>query len=106
LRRAAYLCELRGTPVDAERNTAMPGAFLMQQMTWREALEEAADAAAAEHIDAEVEQAEATLLADATRKLDIDDDPAGAAADVRALMFIQRFRESVQRRLDALDPTR
>jgi molecular chaperone HscB len=24
LRRAAYLCELRGVPIDAENNTAMP----------------------------------------------------------------------------------
>ena len=141
LRRAAYLCELRGVPVDAERNTAMPGAFLMQQMSWREALDEAADAAAVERIDAErntampgaflmqqmnwrealddardasaaeriddeVELAEKTLLADAARKLDVDNDPAGAAADVRALMFVQRFREAVQHRLDVLDPTR
>ena len=41
LRRAAYLCELRGAPIDAERNTAMPQAFLMQQMQWREGLDEA-----------------------------------------------------------------
>ena len=41
LARAAYLCEQRGVPVDAERNTAMPTAFLMQQMEWREALDEA-----------------------------------------------------------------
>ena len=106
LRRAAYLCELRGMPVDAERNTAMPGAFLMQQMNWREALDDARDASAAERIDDEVELAEKTLLADAARKLDVDNDPAGAAADVRALMFVQRFREAVQHRLDVLDPTR
>ena len=106
LRRAAYLCELRGMPVDAERNTAMPGAFLMQQMSWREALDDAADAAAVERIDAEVALAEKAFLADAARKLDTDNDPAGAAADVRALMFVQRFREAVQSRLDALDPTR
>ena len=31
LSRAAYLCELRGVLIDAERNTAMPAAFLMQQ---------------------------------------------------------------------------
>ena len=42
LKRAAYLCELHGTPIRAEDNTAMPAAFLMQQMQWREALEEAA----------------------------------------------------------------
>jgi molecular chaperone HscB len=41
LKRAAYLCELNGAPVNAENNTAMPAAFLMQQMQWREALEEA-----------------------------------------------------------------
>ena len=44
LKRAAYLCELHGAPVDAENNTAMPPAFLMQQMEWREALDEAATA--------------------------------------------------------------
>jgi molecular chaperone HscB len=42
LKRAAYLCELAGAPVRAEDNTAMPAAFLMQQMEWREALEDAA----------------------------------------------------------------
>ena len=30
LSRAAYLCELRGVPIAAERNTAMPAAFLTQ----------------------------------------------------------------------------
>ena len=41
LKRAAYLCELFGVPVRAEDNTAMPTDFLIQQMEWREALEEA-----------------------------------------------------------------
>ena len=40
LQRAAYLCELNGAPIDAENNTAMPPAFLMQQMELREALAE------------------------------------------------------------------
>jgi molecular chaperone HscB len=35
LRRAAYLCELRGAPIEAENNTAMPADFLVQQMHWR-----------------------------------------------------------------------
>src|SRR6478752_3933146 len=42
LKRAAYLCELRGAPIDAERNTAVPTEFLMQQMEWPEALDDAA----------------------------------------------------------------
>ena len=41
LKRAAYLCELDGAPIDAENNTAMPADFLMQQMEWREALDDA-----------------------------------------------------------------
>ena len=42
LKRAAYLCELQGVPVNAEQNTAMPADFLAQQMQWREELDEAA----------------------------------------------------------------
>ena len=42
LARAAYLCELRGAPIEAEKNTAMPAEFLVEQMEWREALDEAA----------------------------------------------------------------
>lgn len=107
LRRAAYLCELRGAAVDAERNTAMPAAFLMQQMEWREALEEARSPAAVEALEADVLAAEKAMLADAQHQLDGDGGSAtAAAAQVRALMFVQRFRQDIERRLDALDPAR
>jgi molecular chaperone HscB len=107
LRRAAYLCELRGAPIDAERNTAMPAAFLMQQMEWREALEEARTAETVEGIEADVRRAEAAMLAEAQRQLDADGgETALAAAQVRALMFVSRFRQDIERRLDMLDPAR
>lgn len=106
LGRAAYLCELRGVPVDAERNTAMPAAFLMQQMHWREALEEAGDAAAVEGLEAEIAREEDRLLAELATLLDDKRDTSAAAAQVRALMFVARFRQDIGRRLDALDPTR
>lgn len=106
LRRAAYLCEQRGAPIDAERNTAMPAAFLMQQMQWREGLDEAATTADVERIDVEVAGAERQLLADVQKRLDVDGDAAAAAALVRALMFVQRFRHDIERRLDRLDATR
>ncbi len=41
LKRAAYLCERAGVPIDAESNTTMPTEFLMQQLQWREALDDA-----------------------------------------------------------------
>ena len=50
LKRAAYLCELHGAPIRAEDNTAMPAAFLMQQMAWREALDDAQSAQDLERI--------------------------------------------------------
>jgi len=112
LRRAAYLCELRGVPIDAERNTAMPAAFLMQQMEWREALDEAATGADVEGIASAVQTAQHTLLNDVARLLDTSGDSdsqsgtAAAASQVRALMFVARFRQDIERRLDALDPTR
>jgi molecular chaperone HscB len=103
LARAAYLCELRGAPIDAERNTAMPAAFLHQQLAWREALDEAADVRAVRTLDDEVAAQERSMLGHLERLLDGDDgDPAAAAAQVRALMFVARFREDIDRRLDAL----
>ena len=103
LKRGAYLCELRGMPINAENNTAMPGAFLMQQMTWREALDDAADAAAVEALDNAVAAQEATLLAQLTDTIDRQADMAAAAQQVRALMFVARFRDDIARRLAALD---
>lgn len=103
LARAAYLCELRGAPVQAENNTAMPAAFLMQQMEWREALDEAGDEAALEALDDDAARAEAAALEQARRLLDEVGDAPAAASQVRALMFIQRFRADIDKRLAALD---
>lgn len=102
LQRAAYLCELRGVPLRVNENTRMPTAFLMEQMSWREALDEAEGLAAVEALDAEVEQRERGLLADVQRLLDEADDAPAAAEQVRALMFIARFRADIDKRLDAL----
>ena len=103
LKRGAYLCELRGVPIQAENNTAMPGAFLMQQMAWREDLDDARDAAAVEQLDQAVAVDEAGKLADLGRNLDLLADTAAAVQQVRALMFVARFRADINRRLEALD---
>jgi molecular chaperone HscB len=102
LTRAAYLCELRGAPIAAHSNTAMPGDFLIQQMAWREALEEADSAAALAALEVEVLAAERDLLAQLAMLLDDQPAPALAAERVRALMFITRFRADLGERLDAL----
>ncbi len=102
LRRAAYLCELHGTPIQAEDNTAMPGAFLMQQMEWREALEDAQTAAAIEALDDEVMRARKAGLARCEVLIDQQQDFASAAQQVRALMFIARFADDIERRREQL----
>lgn len=102
LSRAAYLCELQGAAIGAERNTAMPPDFLMQQMAWREALDEAAGAPAVQSLANEVDVASAERFAAVADLLDQRGDAAGAATQVRALMFIDRFRRDVDDRLDAL----
>lgn len=101
--RGAYLCELAGVPIAADRNTAMPAAFLVQQMAWREALDEAADPAAVQALDDEVAAAEAALQAELTASLDERGDAQSAAGHVRSLMFMRRFRDDLERRLAAAD---
>src|SRR3984885_14273648 len=49
LERPRYMLARRGVDVVAENNTAMEPAFLMQQMEWRESIE---DAAAAKNLGA------------------------------------------------------
>ena len=100
VKRAAYLCELAGVAIDAERNTAMPPDFLMQQMQWREDLDEAQTP---EHIEALLDQvitARRQALLQLGHWLDEEANPQAASGVVRALMFIQRFAEDVQDRLD------
>lgn len=101
-RRAAYLCELHGAPIRAEDNTAMPAAFLVQQMQWREDLEDASSAAAVDALAFEVQQARSAGLKRCAELLDTHRDFAGAAQQVRALMFIARFAKDIAQRQDQL----
>ena len=102
LSRAAYLCELLGAPIAAHSNTAMPPEFLLQQMAWREALDDAPSDTELAALDMQVRAAEAELLAQVTALLDEKAAPAQAAERVRAMMFIQRFRADLRERIDAL----
>lgn len=102
VKRAAYLCELAGVAVQTENNTAMPPAFLMQQMEWREALEEARALEGVERLADEVAQRRRAMLEALQDLLDARQDFAAAAQQVRALMFVERFAEDVDRRLEAL----
>jgi molecular chaperone HscB len=98
LARAAYLCELRGAPIRAEDNTAMPLEFLARQMSWREALDEADTPAAFQALRLQVDAARLRAFSALEWLLDEQGDAPAAAAQVRALMFIQRLADDLERR--------
>ncbi|MDP1939002.1 MAG: Fe-S protein assembly co-chaperone HscB [Hylemonella sp.] len=103
LKRAAYLCELCGAPVNAHSNTAMPAVFLMQQMEWREALD---DVGSSEDLDAlsdQIAHSRRETLQLCEQLLDVAHDYPAAVAQVRALMFIERFGRDIEARYDQMD---
>jgi len=102
LKRAASLCEARGAAIEAESNTAMPVKFLMEQMAWREALEEAQSQQELEVLRSSLEQSRAELLGRIEALLDRQGDAPAAAQQVRALMFVERFAHDVEARFDQL----
>ena len=103
LKRAAYLCELGGAPIRAEDNTAMPPEFLVQQMAWREGLDDAVTADAVEAIAADLDTHRRAAYAGLARSIDEAGDFEAAARQVRALMFVERFAADVDQRLAALE---
>lgn len=102
LRRASYLCELNGVPINPETNTAMPSAFLMQQMTWREALDEAETIEEMNEIAVMSQKKMDEQLSKVEQFLDVDRNFAAAAQQVRGLMFTERFASEVDARIELL----
>jgi molecular chaperone HscB len=99
LQRAIYLCTLRGEDPADEQNTKMPQAFLMQQLEWREALDDAkanGDVASIDRLREELDAMRATLKDDVTNALDRDGDAPLASGRARLWMFVERFGEDVQ----------
>ena len=103
LKRAAYLCELNGCPIKAEDNTAMPAVFLMQQMEWREALDDAIEVCELERLNDQVRLERQRTLELCSQLIDFQHDFLEAAQQVRALMFIERFANDVEKKLDQID---
>jgi molecular chaperone HscB len=104
-KRAQYLCELNGVDLQTESNTAMPMAFLMQQMEWREELGDARaarDADALDALDKGVRMERKALLAEVGKQLDAGDFQA-AAQGVRSLMFLDKFGDEVQYAYEAIE---
>jgi molecular chaperone HscB len=104
LKRASYMCELHGVDLQVESNTSMPPAFLMQQMEWREGLDDARaerDVEALEVLDGELRSLRKSAVGEIGALINAA-NYADAALVVRKLMFVEKFGEEVGRAFDLL----
>lgn len=105
-RRARYLLSLHGVDIQEESNTAMPMDFLMEQMEWREAIEEARqarDAAELDKLESRLQHEMRGLEAQLAARIDDRQDYAAAAEDVRKLKFLEKLAEEIASAFDAID---
>lgn len=110
LSRAQHLLALRGIEINGEQQTMQDNAFLMQQMEWREALEDAR-----QDEDA-LEQFSDELVSDINARLihlsALFSDPENMsetahnqaiAHEIRKLTFIYKFQSQVEQYLEQLE---
>jgi molecular chaperone HscB len=102
IQRGLYMCARNGVDPQLETNTAMPAQFLMQQMEWREALDDVRDQPAKlDELYKEVEQTRANLLKEVEATIDQANDYELAATQLRALLFIDKFGAELEDAISA-----
>jgi molecular chaperone HscB len=104
--RAKYLLELQGITAISETNTAMPTDFLMQQMEWREATEDAVSAkniSALDSLLAEIRIEAKSLQESLTSLLDVQKNYITATDATRKLIFIDKVSEDINRAIEQID---
>lgn len=106
IKRARYLLTLHGVDTQEETNTAMPLDFLMQQMEWREAIEEAQhakDSTALEEMEMRLQHEMHELQKQLAVKMDTEHDYQAAAGMVRKLRFMEKLAEEVISAFEMID---
>jgi molecular chaperone HscB len=104
--RAKYLLAQQGIDAIDEKNTQMPADFLMQQMEWREAME---DAKAAKNISdlenllAEMQTDAKSLQANLTDLIDTKKDYKAATDATRKLIFIDKVCADIHKAIEHLE---
>jgi len=104
--RAKYLLTLHGITAVNDHNTALPMAFLMQQMEWREAID---DARAAKDIDTledlyrEMQAESKSLQNHLIKLLDEKKDYEAGTETTRKLIFIDKVCADIQVAIEQLE---
>ena len=105
-RRAKYLLERHGIDAVADTNTAMPIEFLMQQMEWRERIEDAKMAKSISQLDeiaTELRQEAKSLATALHQHFDIKKDLTTATELTRKLIFIDKVCADIDQVIEQLD---
>lgn len=104
--RAKYLLELQGINAIAETNTAMSAEFLMQQMEWREALEDAKtekNINALESLLTDMRSEAKNLQLSLGDLLDIKKDYDAATEATRKLIFIDKVCADISKAIEQIE---
>lgn len=107
IKRAAYLCELNGYNLNTETHVSMDPVFLMQQIEWRESLEnarESRDTARLEKLDDEQRALRSEQMDIVGKHLDGKQFDK-AVQEIRKMMFLEKFGEEISLAFDELDST-
>lgn len=106
LNRAAYLLQLHGINALSETNTQLAPAFLMQQIEWREAIQDArasANLAALQQVEREI-TSQTNAWRDQLRiQLDQQQDLVAATNTVRQLKFVVKIMSEIDDAYAVLD---
>lgn len=103
LKRGFYLCELDGLDAQLETNTAMPRSFLMQQMEWRELMDEVrGDAHALEALQDEVQKSLNLKIIEVEQDFDTNHQSQDALEKLRSALFLEKFLQELDHRLELL----
>jgi molecular chaperone HscB len=104
--RAKYILAQQGIDAIDEKNTQMPADFLMRQMEWREAME---DAKAAKNIGdleqllAEMQTDAKNLQAELAQLFDVTKDYNSATDATRKLIFIDKVCADIHKAIEHLE---
>jgi molecular chaperone HscB len=103
--RAAYLLSLQGIVAVDEKNNQMPADFLMQQMEWREAIEDAEnahDVSALENLLGEIDSASKNLQ-EILKSQFQHEHLSEATESARKLIFMDKVRADILKSIEKLD---
>lgn len=104
--RARYILLLAGVDTLEESNTAMPADFLMQQMEWREAADDAKisrDVNALDQLLNEMRTLSKQLENTISISLEENTDYDTAALTLRKLSFIEKISADIEHMIDKLE---